>query len=151
MQQRMTGPVGGGAGAHRQLLAPVQGMAAKWALIDVAVFGARERHAEMLELDDRRHRVFAHVFDCVLVAEPVRAFDGVVHVPAPVVLAHISERGTNAALCRYRMAAGREYLRYARGFEPGGGGAEGRTQSGTAATDHDDIIGVGVDRISLAH
>src|SRR5262249_7314346 len=116
-----------------------------------AVFAARERHAEVLELDDRRHCIFAHVFDRILVAKPVRALDSVIHVPAPIVLAHIAECRTNAALCRYRMAAGREHLRYAGGPEPGGGGAEGGTQSGTAATDHDDIIGVVVDRISLAH
>ena len=60
-------------------------VAAERPLVDLPVFGARERHAEMLELDDRRDRVAAHVFDRVLVAEPVRPLDRVVHVPAPVV------------------------------------------------------------------
>src|SRR5215472_6244493 len=147
----MPGPVGGGASALGQCLAPLHRMAAKRALINVAVLGPRERHAEMLKLDDRRHRILAHIFDRVLVAEPIGALDGVVHVPAPVVLAHIAECSANATLRRYRVAAGREHLRYAGGLQTAGGGAEGGTHSGTAATDDDDIISVIVDRISLAH
>ena len=50
-----------------------------------------------------------------------------------------------------RVAAGREHLADAGGLETGGGGAERRAQSGAAATDHDDVIGVVVDRIGLAH
>ena len=40
-------------------------------LLGDAGLGAAERHAEMLELDDRRDRLAAQVFDRVLVAEPV--------------------------------------------------------------------------------
>ena len=106
MQQRVAGPVGGGAGAFGQPLAPLHGVAAKRALIDMAVLGARERHAEMFELDDRRHCILTHVFDRVLVAEPVGALDRVVHVPAPVVLAHIAECRTDAALRRRPCGCG---------------------------------------------
>ena len=38
-----------------------------------------------------------HKFDRVLVPEPVRALDCVVHVPVPVVLVHIAECGADAA------------------------------------------------------
>ena len=93
VQDGVAGAVGGGAGALRDALAELGGHAAERALVDLALGGAAERHAEMLELDDRRDRLAAHVFDGVLVAEPVRALDGVVHVPAPVVLAHVAERG----------------------------------------------------------
>src|SRR5262249_6493975 len=74
------------------------GHAAERPLIDAAVLGARERHAPVLELVDRRRRVAAQVLDRVLVAEPVGSLDGVVHVPAPVVLAHVAERGGDPAL-----------------------------------------------------
>ena len=91
-------------------------MAAERPLVDRALFGARERHAEMLQLDDRRHRIAAHEFDRVLVAQPIGPLDRVVHVPAPVVFAHIAERGADAALRRYSMAAGRKDLADAGGL-----------------------------------
>ena len=100
VQHGVAGAVGGGAGALRDALAVVGGHAAEGALIDLAVLGAREGHAVMLELVDRGRRLAAEIFDGVLVAEPVRPLDGVVHVPAPVVLAHVAERGGDAALRR---------------------------------------------------
>src|SRR6267154_569896 len=99
----MPGAVGGRAGALRGPLAVMGGHAAERALIYLTLFGARERHPPVLELVDRGRRIAAHIFDRVLVAEPVRSLDGVVHVPAPVVLAHIAERGRNSALRRHRM------------------------------------------------
>ena len=81
-------------------------------------------------------RFLAHVFDRVLVAEPVRAFDGVVHVPAPVVLAHVSERRAHTALRCHGVAAGRENLGYTGGGEPLGRQAEGRPKSGAARAHH---------------
>src|SRR4029077_16537415 len=105
----------------------------------------------MLELDDRRHRIAAHIFDGVLVAQPVGPLDGVVHVPAPVVLAHIAERGAEAALRRDSMAAGREDLADASGRESCGGHAESGAQTGAAAPDNHDIVGVMLDRIGGAH
>src|SRR6202166_3883454 len=97
----MAGAVGGGAGALRGALAVVRGHAAERALIDLAVFlAARERQAPMLPLVNRLRRVAAQIFDGVLVAEPIGALDRVVHVPAPVVLAHIAEGCCDAALRR---------------------------------------------------
>ncbi len=151
VEHGVAGAVGGGAGALGQALAPVDGVAAERALVDPAVLGARKRHAHMLELDDRRHRVFAHVFDRVLVAEPVRSLDRVVHVPAPVVLAHIAEGGADPALRRNRVAAGREHLGDAGGREAGHGHAEGGAQPRPAGADHDDVIDVLFDRIGLGH
>ncbi len=51
----------------------------------------------MFELIDRLRGVPAQIFDRVLVSEPVGALDGVVHVPFPVVRAHIAERRRDAA------------------------------------------------------
>ena len=99
MDDGVAGAVGGGAGAiGRGALAVLHHVAAERALIDLPGFGARERHPEMFELDNRRDRLAAHIFDRILVAKPVRPLDGVVHVPAPIVLAHIGERGADPAL-----------------------------------------------------
>ena len=96
----------------------------------------------MLQLVHRRHRLAAHIFDGVLVAEPVRPLHGVVHVPAPVVLAHVAERGADAALRGDGVAAGREHLGDAGGLQPGRAHAERGAQAGAAGADHHHVIGV---------
>src|SRR5215469_17272962 len=109
VDERMTGPVGGGASTMRRItLAVIGHMAPEWPLPDPAVLGARERHAELLEFDDCGDRIATHVFDRILIAEPVRTFDGVVHVPAPVVRPDIAERSADPALGGNGMATGRE-------------------------------------------
>ena len=105
----------------------------------------------MLELDHGGDRLAAHVLDRVLVAEPVRALDGVVHVPAPVVLAHVAERGADASLRRDGVAAGGEELGHAGGGEPLGGDAERRPQARPARADHDDVVLVLDDGVGRRH
>src|SRR6202042_1379061 len=85
VQDGVASAVGGGAGALRDALAIVGRHAAERALVDLAFFGARERHAPMVELVDGRWRVAAEVFNRVLVAEPVGALAGVIHMPWPIV------------------------------------------------------------------
>src|SRR4051794_6768391 len=102
----MAGAICGRASALRRTLAVMGGHAAEWALIDLPVIlAARERQAPVLKLIHGGRRIASKVFDRVLVAQPVRTLHGVVHVPAPVVLAHIAERGGDAALRRDRMRA----------------------------------------------
>ena len=119
VQHGVTGTVGRGTGALRGAFTVVRGHAAERALVDLALFGARKRHAPVFEFDDRRNRLTTHVLDRVLIAEPVGTLDGVVHVPAPVVLAHVGERGGNAALRRHGVAACREHLGDIGGFQTG--------------------------------
>ena len=143
VQDGMAGAVRRRAGAlGLAALAEMGGHAAEGALIDLALLGAAERHAEMLQLVDRFGRLAAEIFDRVLVAEPVGALDRVVHVPAPVVLAHIAERGGDTALGRDRVAAGRENLGDAGGLEAGLAAAERGAQTGAAGADDDDVEGV---------
>ncbi len=152
VDDRVTRPVGGGAGAHRRVaLAVVLHLAAERALIDPPVLGARKRHAKMLELDDRGDRVATHVFDRVLVAEPVRAFDRVVHVPTPIVLVHISERGADPALRRHGVATGREDFADASSLEPLDRRSQGRPQTRAAGADDDDVIAVIGDLVGRGH
>ena len=150
MQHGVASAVGGSTSALRLALAEVDRHAAERPLIDLAVLGARERHAPMLELVDGFRRVAHHVFDGVLVAEPVRPLDGVVHVPAPVVRMHVAERGRNAALRRHRVRAGRKHLCDAGGAQARLAAADHGAQARAAGADHDDVVGVVLDRIGLA-
>ncbi len=111
MQDGVAGPVGGGAGAARHRLAVIKRMAAEGALINPAFLGPREGYAVIFQLDHRRDGVAAHIFNGVLVAKPVRALDGVIHVILPVVaFAHIVQRGADTALGGDRVRACREHL-----------------------------------------
>ena len=99
VQHGVAGAVGSRASPLCRALTIVRRHAAERTLINLAVlFAARERQAPMLKLIHGSRRVAAEIFDRVLVAEPVGAFDRVVHVPAPVILAHIAERRRDAAL-----------------------------------------------------
>ena len=149
VQDRMAGAVGGGAGALGDALAVVGRHAAERALIDLALFGARERHPPMIEFIDRRRRVAAEIFDRVLIAEPVRALDGVVHVPAPVVDAHVAERGGNAALRGDGMRARRKHLRDAGGLQTRVRAADAGAKPRAAGADDDHVERVVGDRIGL--
>jgi hypothetical protein len=147
----MAGAVGGSASALRHRLAIVDRVAAERPLIDLAVGGARERHAVMLELDHRRDGIAAHIFDRILVTQPVRPLDRVVHMPAPVVVTHVAECRADPALSCDRMAARREHLGDARGLQAFDGHAESGAEAGTAGTDDHDVIGVVDDRVRDCH
>ena len=105
----------------------------------------------MLKLDDRGNRLAAHVFDRVLVAEPVGAPDRVVHVPAPIVLFHVAERRTDAALRGDRVTACREDLGDAGGIQPRRDHSECRPQSGAAGAENDNVKGVVDDVVAVWH
>ncbi len=144
----VAGAVGGGAGALRhRAFAVFRGVAAERALIDLALGRARKRHAEMLELDHRLHRVVAHEFDRVLVAEPVGALDRIVEMPTPIVRPHIAERGADAALRRDGVGARRKHLGDAGGLEARHAHAQGRAQARAAGADDDDVVEMIDDRI----
>jgi hypothetical protein len=79
------------------------------------------------------------------------ALDGVVHMPAPVVLAHVAERGADAALGGGGVAAGREHLGEAGGREAGLAHAEHGAEPGPAGADDDDVVSVRLHRRQRAH
>ena len=148
----MAGAVGGGAGAlRRRPGAHVLHHAAERALIDAAGLGAAERHAEMLELVNRGRRFAAEIFDGVLVAQPVRPLDGVVHVPGPMVRPHVAERGGDAALRRDGVRPRREHLGDAGGLQPGFGDAHRGAQAGAAGADDNGVIDVIDNLVGVGH
>jgi hypothetical protein len=151
MQHGMAGAVGGGAGAlRRRAFAIFRGHAAEGTLVDAAVLGAAERHSIMLELIHGFRRMAAEVLDGVLVAEPVGALDCVVHMPAPVVGAHVTERRGDAALGCHRVRAGGKHLGDAGRAQARLGAAERRAQARAAGADDHHIVGVVGQRIGLA-
>ena len=151
VQHGVAGAVGGGAGALcRRALAIVGRHAAEGALIDPAVFGARERYAIVLKLINRVRGVAAEIFDGVLVSEPVGPFDGIEHMPAPIVGPHVAERGRDAALGCNGVRAGRENFGDACGFEAGLGRTQRGTQARAAGTDHDHVVAVIGDLVGQA-
>ena len=93
----------------------------------------------MFQLNHGFGRAAAHEFDGVLVAEPVGAFHGVVHVPIPAVFLHVAQRGGNAALRGHGVGAGGEYFGEHGGVEAGFGKLQRRTQAGTAAANNNGI------------
>ena len=105
----------------------------------------------MLQLQYRAGRFPAHIFDGVLIAQPVRALDSVVHVPAPIVLAHIAHGRGDAALSSDRMATGWKNFRDTGGLQAGLGRTHGSPQARTARTDHHHIIDMVHNLIGLRH
>jgi len=83
----------------------------------------------------------------VLIPQPITAFYRVVHVPAPVILAHVAERGVDAALGRDGVGAGGEELGDAGCFEAGFGETDGCAEAGAAGAYDDGVVVVIYQRV----
>jgi hypothetical protein len=118
LQDHVARAVGRVAGAADRALPEVVRVAAEGALGDLAVGRAREREPHVLELDDDVDRLLAHHLDGVLVAQVVRALDGVEGVPLRVVLLEVAERRADPALGRAGVRAGRVELGDDRRLQP---------------------------------
>ncbi len=151
VQDGMAGAVGGGAGALGDALAVIGGHAAERPLINLAFLGAREGHAVVLQFEDRRDRLAAHVFDGVLIAQPVGTLDGVVEMPLPHVGAHVAERRRHAALSRHGVAAGGKYLGQAGRLQSFLRHAKSGAQPSAAGADHDHVVIVMNEWVCVGH
>ncbi len=139
VQHRVAGSVRRRARALHGRFTEVGHVSAERTLVDGAVGIAVERHAEVLELVDDLRRHLAHVFDRVLVAQPVGPLDRVVHVPVPVVGGHVAERRADAALRRHRVRARREHLGQHGDAQAGLGQLQRRAHSRAAGADNDRV------------
>jgi hypothetical protein len=110
VDQSVSGSIGCRARTRDGAFAKIAHVAAERPLVNPAVIGARKRHACVLKFDDGRDGLPTHVFDCVLIAEPVRPLHGVEHVPLPTIFAEIAEAGRNSTLGRDRVTPCRKYL-----------------------------------------
>ena len=139
VQHGMAGTVGHGAGALYRTFAVLSRMAAKRTLIDFAAFHAVKRHAHVLQLNHRFGCAATHKFNGILIAQPVRPFYGVIHMPIPAVFLHIAQRGGNAALRSYGVRTGGKHFRQNSGIQTGFGQLQCGAQTGTAAADNHGI------------
>lgn len=141
VQQGVTGTIG-----HRTAsmglaaLAELQALAAERTLVYLAVLGAGEGHAVVLQFDDSLGRLPCHVVYSVLIAQPVRSLNRVVHMPLPVILLHVAQRRIDAALGGDCVRSGGKQLGDHRRSESLGHQAEGSPQSSSTSTHNNGII-----------
>ena len=76
----------------------------------------------------------------VLVTKPIRTLDCVIHVPAPVILCHVTQRSIDTALGSDCVRARGEQLCNTRRVQTALCKTEGSAQSGTASTDDNGIV-----------
>ncbi len=140
VQNGVAGAVRGGSAAMGlAAFAEVEALAAEGALVDAAVLGAREGDAITLEFEDGLGGLAAHVVDGVLVAEEICALDGVEHMPAPVIGAHVTKSSIHAAPGGDGVRAGREELGDGGGLQTGLTTADCGAETCAAGTDDNDI------------
>ncbi len=139
LQDHVARPVGREAGPPDWRLAVVAGVAAEAALVDLAVGRAVERQAHVLELDDRLDRLAGQDLRGILVDQIVAAFDGVEHVPLPVVLLEVAEGGADTALGGAGVRARWVQLGQDGGVDAFAGQLESGPQTGATGADHDRV------------
>mmetsp|Transcript_30869 Transcript_30869/g.65337 ORF Transcript_30869/g.65337 Transcript_30869/m.65337 type:complete len:416 (-) Transcript_30869:68-1315(-) len=123
-------------------LPEIERLSAKRALVNLALFGTRERQPEFFQFQNRLRGLPTHVVNGVLVAQPIAALDGIVHVPPPIVRAHVAEGGVDASLGGHGVRAGGEEFGHAGGFESGFAEAHGGAEAGAAGADDEGVVGV---------
>ena len=132
VQQRLAGDVGDVVGAGR-------GGAAEGARAEQALLVAVEGDALVLEPEHLVRRLAAHDLDRVLVAEVVRALDGVERVRLPRVVR--VQRGVDAAGGRVGVRSDGVDLAHDRHGRPGAGGRERGALAGEAGADDQHVVG----------
>ena len=141
VQDRVACAVRGGASAlHSWAFAKLCCVAAEGTLINLALFCARKRNAIVLKLIDRLGRFASEIFHRICVTKPVRAFDRVIHMPLPVIRAHVGQRSSNTALRRNRVGARWENLGHTSGAQALLGHTESCTQTSATRTDNNNVI-----------
>src|SRR5690606_26556464 len=143
VQQRVTGTVGGGTGTGGLGgVVRTLGLTTERTLVDAALLGAGERQTHVLELEHGLRTHGTHVLDRVLVTDVVGALDGVVHVPAPVVIrVGRSDGAGDAALGGHGVGTGRENLGHHGDLVTTLGQLQRRAHAGATATNDDGVIG----------
>ena len=81
----------------------VSRLSSESSLVDLSFSGSREGHAVAFEFSHGDGGLSGHVLDGVLISEPVSSFDGIIEVPLPVVIMHISKSSVNTSLGCYRV------------------------------------------------
>ncbi len=139
LQDHVPSAICGVAAASNRAFTIVARMSTEATLIDLAVGGAIEWQAHALKFNYGRNCLTREHLGRILVGEVVATLDGVEHVPLPVVLFNVSERGANATLRSTGMRAGRIELRQYCSGNPFARQLERRPESGAACAHHDRV------------
>jgi hypothetical protein len=99
VQDGVTGTIsGGGAADSLTTLTKIKGLSTESTLVDRTILVTREGNTVVLELDNGSGGLTAHIVDSILISEPIRTLNGIISVPAPVILGHVTERGIDTTL-----------------------------------------------------
>ncbi len=150
VQQCVTGTVCSGTGTSGlTTLTEVLGLPTERTLIDATLLGTGERQPHVLELEHRFRAYGTHVLDSVLVTDVVGTLDGIVHVPAPIIVRVGRSDGAGDATLRGNgVRASRENLGDHSGLVTGLGQLQRRAHTGATATNDDGVEGK---RTNISH
>lgn len=141
VEEGVAGAVGDAAAPMRlPALSEVQRLSTEGALVDPSVFRSGKRHAVVFQLENGLGGLAGHVVYGILVAEPIGAFDGVVHVPFPVVVFHVPDGRVDAALRCDGVGTGGEEFGDDGGFEASIDEPERCSQPGPTGSHNDCIV-----------
>jgi hypothetical protein len=76
----------------------------------------------------------------VLVTKPIRTLDGIVHVPSPVILVHVTERCVDTSLGGNGVGSGWEELRNTSSVETSLGKTESSSKTSSTRSNDDSIV-----------
>src|SRR5688572_1451302 len=120
-------------------------MAAEVALQDEAILRAVEQRAPLLELEDAVGGFLRVQLRHAPVVQELAAAHGVAEVDLPVVLLpDVAHRRRDPALGHHGVRLAEKGLADERGLGAHGVRLDRRAQAGTASTDHDDVVVVGL-------
>lgn len=143
VQERVTGTISDSAApVSLAALAEVVALTTESPLVDLTLLGTGERHTVVLELDNGGGGLATHVVDGILVTKPIATLDGVVRMPAPIIIVGIAKRGIDTTLGSDSVRSGGEQLGNASGLVALLGETEGSAEARTTGTDDDAIVGV---------
>ena len=83
-------------------------LSSKSSLVDLALGGPGERHAVIFEFQNGGGSFTGHVVNGILITQPIRSFNCVVHVPPPVIGLHVTKSGIDTTLSGHSVATGGE-------------------------------------------
>ena len=130
-------------------LTKVQGLTTEGTLVDLTVLGTRERDTIVLQLVDSLGGLSAHVLNGILVTQPIRTLNGVISMPPPVILGHVTKSSVDTTLGSDCVRTSGEQLGDAGRLETRLSQTHSSTKTSTTGTNNDGIVVVVNNVVSL--
>src|SRR5690606_35224328 len=100
-----------------------------------------EWQSHMIQFKNRLGTYRTHVLDRVLVTNVVRPLDGVIHMPAPIIVRiRTSDCASNPALSRHRMGTSRKHFGDTGSLDARLSQLKRRAHTRTTTADNDGVI-----------